>query len=433
MKTGRKYFYLWSILINFLFGCRKEIDTTPPVISISLPSQNQSFQEGEGVVIKGTVSDETALVNISIKLLNEQGQPVHKTLSIPVSSKEQNINTSYFLDNVHLESGTYQLCLFASDGKNDSYTCVSIYIVAVPRILDKIMVATVSSAAQTRISTIDSSGIIVPFTNFPGDHLGLSVNSYFQELFHCGNATGNFSGMNIKDKKMVVDIPCVPSSSVPYFTGFYVKNNQYYVSNYNEQIRGYDHTGNIIYNATALLGYLAKHACLNDQHLIVEEQNKINKEQKLVCYYPTGVVQQNCSLTQEVVAFCEMDDAHVMVFGNKGGQGMIQEYDRNANNLWDPYPYTLTYGTITSVLQLDGNSYLLACSNGSIYKYVYSSSSVTSYLTGYTAIQMMLDDLNNKLYVIEKNKINTFDLNGKLLKTINSPEEILEIGLLYNR
>lgn len=432
MNTCKKYFYFWSILINLLFACKKEGDTQPPVITISVPVYNQAFNVGDELIVQGNVSDESSLKKVAITLLNEQEQPVHRTLSVDVSSNDQVINTSYLLDNIHLESGAYKLCIFASDGTNDVNTYIPVYIIAIPRVLEKIMIATVSTASQTAISTIDSAGTVVSYTNFSGDHLELSVNSYFQELFHCGNATGNFTGIALRDKRVVVNVPVVPSSSVPYFTGFYEKNDRYYISFYNELVKGYDHTGNITYNATALSGYVVKKMCLNDQHLIAEEQNKITKEQKLVCYYSTGVAEQNLSMEQEVTSFCERDDAHVMVFGNKAGQGVIQEYDRIANSLWEPYPYKLP-GEIKYVLKLDKNTYLLAISNGNIYKYVYTASSVTSFLTGYTAIQMVWDELNNTLYVVEKNKISKLDMKGNPMQTINSATDILKMGLLYNR
>jgi len=435
MNTAKKYFYIWSILINLLFACKKESDKETPLITVSSPIENQTFHVDDNVLITGTISDASSLSKASITLLDEKGQPVHRAISIDVSSKEVTLNTTYLLDNIHLESGIYKLCIFASDGKNDAYSYKNIQIISVPRVLKDIFVATISSASQTSISTIDSaSGTFIPYASFSGDHLELSVNSYFQELFHCGNATGNFTSMNLVNKKIGVNIPCVPSSSQPYFTGFYATNNQYYVSFFNEQIRGYDHTGNIIYTASALLGYAAKHIYINGQHLIAEEQHKITKDQKLVCYYTTGSAEQNCSLTQDVVTFCERDESHVLVIGNKSGQGLIQEYDRVVNNLWNPYPYALTYGMINCALKLDADTYLFACANGTIYKYVYSATSVTPYLTGYTALHLLLDELSNTLYVVEKNKISTFEYPGlKPIKTVNSTADIVEIGLLYNR
>jgi hypothetical protein len=435
MNAGINYFLMWSILVNLLFACKKEKkDDQAPLITISSPTENQLFHVNEEVHVTGTISDASSLVRASITLLNEQGVAVHSTLPIDIAANEVTLNASYLLDEIHLETGNYQLCVFASDGKNDGYAYVNIHIIGVPKTLKKVFVASLPNSSQTTISIIDTaSNTLVPELHFSGDHLDLAVDSYFQELAHCGSFTGNFSSVTVDNTKPIINIPCVPSSSVPYFTGFYSKNNQYYVSFYNEQLRGYDHTGNIIYNASALPGYRAKHICINDQHLIAEEQHKLNKDQKLVCYYPTGSVEKSCNLSQDVIAFCEKDDTHVMVFGNNAGQGIIQQYDRVSNNLWNPYPSALTNGAITCALKLDSDTYLLGLSNGAIYKYVYSASSITPYLTGYTAIQLVMDELNAVLYIIEKNRITTCDAQGKPIRTINSAQELVGLGLLYNK
>ena len=102
MNTCKKYFYFWSILINLLFACKKEGDTQPPVITISVPVYNQAFNVGDELIVQGNVSDESSLKKVAITLLNEQEQPVHRTLSVDVSSNDQIINTSYLLDNIHL-------------------------------------------------------------------------------------------------------------------------------------------------------------------------------------------------------------------------------------------------------------------------------------------------------------------------------------------
>ena len=85
-------------------------------------------------------------------------------------------------------------------------------------------------------------------------------------------------------------------------------------------------------------------------------------------------------------------------------------------------------------LKIDSDTYLLGHSNGTIYKYQYSIGSVTAYLTGYTAVKMKYDDVNNKLYVVEANRVSSFDYGTTVLSnSVNSLENILDIHLLYNR
>ncbi|MGZ6540197.1 MAG: hypothetical protein ACXVEB_17610, partial [Bacteroidia bacterium] len=162
--------------------------------------------------------------------------------------------------------------------------------------------------------------------------------------------------------------------------------------------------------------------------------DKTSSAKMLVTYFPTSSFEKNCSLSQDVVAFCEKDVSNVFVFGNSSGQGVIQLYDRINNNLWSPYPFPLATGTILSAVKIDADTYLIGHSNGTIYKYQYLSGSLTTYLAGYTAIQLKYDDLNSEIYVVEANKITTFDYTSAALHhSVNSAETILGINLLYNR
>lgn len=434
MKQFKKYFYFSGILINFLFACKKEYNQQPD-ITISTPIENQPFHVNEILHITGTITHEFDITSASVILLDEKGQSVLAGVRIPVTSSPISFNVMYALDDIHLESGYYKICIFATDGKKDAYEYRRIQVIGITKALSKILVTTIGNSMQTNLSYADTaSGLLAPVTTFPGDHLAAAADSYFQRFIHCGKSTGHFTGVDISSKVVVFDVAPVISPPLPYFTGFYTNSINYYVSSYDERIKGYNAYGHIIYNSKQLSGYYAQHICMNGDQLISEERHKITADKKLVCYYETGEAKQSANLSQDVVSFCEKDDAHVFVFGNKAGQGVIQLYDRNINNLWDPYPYALATGSILCVLKLDPDTYLLAHSNGTIYKYVYSASSVTLYLNGYTAVQLLKEELSNVLYVVEKNRINRFELPGlKQLSSIHSAEEIRSVNFLYNK
>ena len=164
------------------------------------------------------------------------------------------------------------------------------------------------------------------------------------------------------------------------------------------------------------------------------KQDKTSSAKILETYFPTSSGEKNCALSQDVVAFCEKDASNVFIFGNSAGQGLIQLFDRINNFIWNPYPFSLPTGAILSAVKIDADTYLIAHSNGTIYKYQYLSGSVTAYLVGYTAVQLKYDDLNNEIYVVESNKISSFSYGTAVLHySIISPETVLGVNLLYNR
>ena len=417
-----------------LFSCKKDVDKRGPEIKFNTPIENQTFNVYDYVTVNATVTDEVKLSSVSVSLLDAGQNYAHVTLPVTVSSPSMTLNMAYFLDNIHLESGIYYIKIAASDGENDSQKFQKIYLIAVPKALNSIYVVSNTGSSQTNLSTIDATfSSILPYNTFSGDHLASSISSYDQQAYMCGNYTGSFTGhvLAFNSPKFII-APSV--SSNPYFTGYYNDVRDVYVARYDGNIKGYNYAGGLIYNATALSGYYAQHICFNDGQLIAEEKEVFTSTKKLVTYYATGSVEKNCALTQDVVAFCEMNSSNVFVFGNVAGQATIELFDRINNNLWSPYPFSLASGSLLSALKLDSDTYLLGHSNGTIYKYQYSLNSVTTYLTGYTAVKLKYDEVNDKLYVVEANKVTTFDLTTlSLVNTINSTETILDLHLLYNR
>ncbi len=422
------------MLILGLFSCKKDVDTKGPEIKFNTPVENQTFNVNSYVTVNATVTDENKISAVSISLLDASQNFAHITVPVSVSSPSMTFNVNYLLDNIHLESGLYYIKIMASDGENDSQKFQKIYLIAVPKALKTIYLVSSVGAAQTNLSVIDTNfSAITPYHTFSGDYLSSSISSYHQQAYMCGNFTGNFTGhvLDYNSPKFTV-APIV--SSNPYFTGYCSSDRDAYVARYDGTIKGYNYAGGIFYGAISLSGCYAQQMCFNDGYLIAEEKEIMTGTKKLVTYFPTGSVEKNCSLSQDVVSFCEMDVADVFVFGNVGGQATIELFDRINNNLWSPYPFALASGSLLSALRIDSDTYLLGHSNGTIYKYQYSSSSVTAYLTGYTAIKLKYDAVQNKLYVVEANRVTTFNLTTLgLVNTINSTETIQDLHLLYNR
>jgi hypothetical protein len=435
MHCLRSKLFLMIVLISFLFSCKKEGDIFGPKVVINTPVENQSYNVFGFIQVNATVTDQTKITAVSICLTDLQQIPVHTSISIPVTSPSMTINTPYLLNNIHLETGFYYLLITASNGKNISYTYQKVFIVAVPKVRKKIYVLSASDATQTSLSYIDSTfTTIVPFHNFSGDYIGSSASSYFQQGYVCGNYTGNFTGINLATNSLKFSITPI-TSAAPYFTGYCSSDKNNYIARYDGYIKGYDYSGNIIYNAMAVTGYYAQHFCFNNNYMIAEEKDKTAPDKYLVTYFSTGFGEQQIALTQNVVAFSALDISNVFVFGNDfSGQGVIQLFNQINNNLWNPYPYSLPAGAILSVAQIDAITYLIGHSNGTIYKYNYQIGSLTPYLTGYTAVQLKYDDVNNEVVVVEANRVTTFDYPTQLLhNSVVSAQPVLDVQLLYNR
>jgi hypothetical protein len=417
-------------------SCKKEKDETGPVVTFNTPFDNQYFNVYDQIQVSADITDETAITSVTLSLVNSNYIPVNSSMSLTVAtSPKAHVSATYLLNNIHLESGFYYLSMVASDGKNVSSTYRRINIAAVPKALKKVFVATAVSPYQTNLYCIDSTfGSMNFYKTFTGDCTGISSSSYYQQVFVCSYYYGAYSGINLKDNSVKFSLASTALSGVPYFTAYYSEDKNNYVARYDETIKGYDYNGNITYNASANAGYYVRKMTMNNGFLIAEEKQKSSPSKVLVSYYSTGYAEQQKAINQDVVAFCEKGENNVFVFGNLSGQGIIQLYDRLNNNLSNPYPYSLATGTILSAVKIDMNTYLIGHSNGTIYKYQYQTSGVTPYLTGYTAVQIKYDELNNNLYIAELNKLTSVNYSSKtVVNTFISTENIADICLLYNR
>jgi hypothetical protein len=415
-------------------SCKKDDDSQAPVISISSPYENEIFDVYDVALVAGNVRDDQKLESVTVNLLDEQNNVAYIGLPVPFTSPSSSFQVSYALDNIHLESGIYYIHITASDGVNDANAYKKIQINAVPKVLKNVLVSTAANSSQTKLYSIDSTfSVLNPVHSFSGDYIGASASSYFQQFTNCGNYSGAFSSIDLTTNVVKYTVPCVISAS-PYFTGYYATEKFSYVSYYNGFVKGYDHNGNVMYNANANPNHYIENFGFNGGYLLAEQVDKQTSARVLTSHQTTGVGYQQTGITQDVIAFCEKDNSNVFVFGNVAGQGVIQLFDRNNNNLWNPYPFPLATGALLSAVKIDSNTFLLGHSNGTIYKYQYQTSSVTTYLAGYIAKQLIFDDLNNEIYVVENNSISRFNYaTAAVQNSIASPETILGLHLLYNR
>ena len=300
MKRICLFIFLGS---TFFYSCKKDTDETGPEITINTPVENQSFNVFDYISVNADIKDDHKITSVSISLSNDQFVGVNHGISVAVSSPSMHVNTTYQLDNIHLETGYYNLEVTASDGKNDSHKYRKIYVVAVPRVLKKIMVATSSSTSQTNYSTVDSAfTTLIPYHIFSGDYIGTSMSSYDQELYSCGNYTGKLYGYDFQNNVQSFAVnPLV--SGAPYFTGYYGEERNIYVARYDGNITGYSYSGDVLYNALANSGYYATKIKMNDEYLYAEEQDKTSSGKLLVTYYPSGVALQQTPLAQDAISF----------------------------------------------------------------------------------------------------------------------------------
>lgn len=422
---------LICLLSTLFYGCRKDEDTTSPIVNITTPYDNQHFTVYDTLAINAEVSDETSLEWITVGFTDENLTPVLNTVNIDITAKVQSIRLPYILYDLHMESGVYYVKISAFDGKNETNSYRKINITGAPRERTGIYILT-ENTSTTSIYLVDENFSITPKLTLNGDLSSAAVNSYNQDLYVAGGHTGSLNAIDTESHTVKWSVPVIPSSS-PYFTNVYNDGKLSYISYYSGAVQAMDAGGAAKMTASAAQNLYPVQTLIHGSYLVTEQRNIASAEKKIVLYHANnGTMFQEALLYQEAIELFTKDANSVFIFGNNGSQGMMQIYEVSTNGIWTPH--TLPAGRLLSVTQINGKEYLLGHENNIVYKYTYANNSLTPWLENVRATHLKYDEVTNEVVIADANRISRYSYaNAVLLGTALHSDNISEVEILHNK
>jgi hypothetical protein len=424
MGQNRTGCILLSIIFLYLFnGCTRHGDTNPPSIVINSPTAGNSFKVFDTIPVSGQVTDDKRLTALSITLLDASGSPAGATATIPISGRSMAFSYLYEILNIHLVSGLYTVKVSASNGTQVSNAFVHVYIQQSPTYRKGIYLISRNSS-NVSVSMLDTGFHSFPVTSINGDYIASDISSYSQQLYLTGASTGGVSALNLRSGMTDWTKPLVPGFT-PSYDFIYANGNVIYSSARNGMVLGYDTSGGQRFTANCQASYYPRKLFVLGDLLLAEAVNSSGAEKLVVFKTATGTGIQEAILNNSVLAFFKQDASHVFVFGNAAGQGTVNVYAVTGNGFWSPR--SLPAGTLLSATQVDADTYLLGMSDGTVYKYQYSTSSITVYLSGALASVLYFDPLKNDVLLANGKQLNRYDYPSAVLK-----QQFLHVDTIQN-
>lgn len=432
----KRFFFNTLVLFGLISittgSCRKDnSDGSPPVISISAPFDNQTYNVYDTITVVATVSDDKNLSTVTLELTNTSLSDVLPLMNIPVTGKSMSFTHKIVINDVHILSGYYYVQVTASDGYNTIRTYKKIYITAAPRKRTGIYFIT-RPLSTMYVSKIDSAYNISPVIQWGGDMSESDISSWNQELYVAGYYTGKTYCINLTDKAFKwAQNPII--SGNPYFLGIHHFNNFTYVSYYAGYVHGFDFYGNQQKNNNATNGYYPIKMLGINPYFIYEMRDFINTTKKLVvCNANTMFGLQEVVISENVVQLCAPDSDNVLIFGNNNSnQGVLDHYriSTNVNN-----PALSLPAKVLAATQVDANTYLVAMDNNTIYKYDYFLNQLSTFASGVMAAKIRYDDVNSQAVVAEAKTVKLFSYpSGSLANTVLAADTVRDVQVLFNR
>ena len=145
LKKHLLFVLAWSAVV---IGCQPDADEIPPVVIVDTPVENQSVQVPETLKVRAAISDEKALCQVAVTLLDANQIPVAAPISQSVEGSRFNLEVDYPITDLYLESGTYYLRISAFDGTNQGKALVALALGGVPKMLQEVVVVTQTGTNQ---------------------------------------------------------------------------------------------------------------------------------------------------------------------------------------------------------------------------------------------------------------------------------------------
>ncbi len=417
------------LIASLLLSCKEDHDHQP-LIDFIQPSGPISIVAGDSIFVEARISDDIQLIEVSIQLLNQNEVPVSSALVYQLNNNEFHINTLYYVNNIYLETGTYLLTIYASDGKNSERLAREIEIQALPLELKKVYAIT-PSGNNVRIYSLDSLNSYSLLTSVSGDYLSSSLSSRFQRINTLGRTAGGFNVLDALtgDNLNHIPGPCPLADTCFEFLQF--QNEWNYISYSDGNIKAYDQNG-LQKFMIQQQNYFEPGACYQNGHYFYAElYYPANSQNRLgTFFFPSGVATQECVLDLDILKIYKADTDELYLFGHSTGDAMVKIYNRQTNQT----TLLRNFGSINinSIFQMSDHEFYIATDTG-IWRYN-ANQNQFSQISNTPVQSINYDSIFNEFYFCMNTTLVVVDGTTFLaVRQYNFTEVVRDVHLLYNR
>ena len=423
-----RWFFLFTLL--FITACKKK-DELAPEIRISQPLNLTGYNLYNTVHIQGTVTDDRKLEFVTLQIVDNTMLPVTVIKSYTPSDKQFTINTGFFLEDIHLESGVYFIKIKASDGEHEVSEFVEINITGVAKTLKEILVVN-AIAGQYYVNSIDSLDQLNQEFIIGNEFLDININSYDQLIAISGTTNETYRVIDWISKSINWEITALQNPPFVYFNAmsYNPDKRHFYISTSTGQKYIKNKTGgSVILSGIYQSMYQPFEVGFGVDYFLVDEFNAGMSSHHLVKYnYTTGNPIQNISIPFNMTHLIQGSIDEFFVFGNQSGVAKMYRYNVSGNSIWEPYTFT---EVLKDVVKVSNNIYYLAMGSG-LYQYTVGNNSLIPVNTAIVIDKMEFDQVNNQIYCLNTSGIQVLSVAGTIIRSIPVTNAI-SVGLLYNK
>ncbi len=422
---------LLGICMLALFGCKKDKEGEPPTVSFLLPDAGYSVHVPDTIPVRVAVSDDHRVESLTVLVEDADGTPVTASINTSIGLASGTVELALPVVGERIESGTYTLVARASDGEQDGRAFQSIIVQATPlRVRSLFVVPPVGTAPPYPIMRIDSLGELTTWWTL-SELSGASLD--LDHVYTTGTTGQGLLKMDINSGSTVQLLANTGVGTGSFFHGLVSEpaDGNTFVGSSDGLLRGFTPTGNGTFTASSPGGWYSERTTVVDDRVVSIAFDPITTQRKMIAYAASsGTLLGQFPVDNNVVALFRRDDDHALLFGDRNGDGVIQERNVDQGGVFEMRVFPGE--PILAATSIGGNEFAVALASG-IHRFSYNSNSLVP-LSSITATTLAYDRVSGTLLAGIGDQLVTLDATtGAQLGIRTLPGAIGTILILTNR
>ncbi len=424
-------FFLGFLVVLFLLSCKRE-EGEPPVLQLYSPAGYSTYMTGDTIAVSGQASSMSQLTYIKIVLLSHSYVQVNPPLTLYPQTDSYSFDVEYILSGQDIETGSYYLMVEAGNEYGADQVFVHVNVTGIPLESRALVVFCYEKAdGQVGVYYADSLLQYSLLTQLGGDFCEGAVSSKDQMIYSMGQYTGHMYFLDASDGNVAKQIDVVQNPPFPYFESLTYSNGLLVIGYHDGRMEGYYGNGNykfsyvtenmrarrVRYDGTYLL-------CVLEYYL----GGAINAG---VMWEISGMIKDVLYTEYAIADLYRVEGNQVALFANLNNQPSVK--------FLDTYHMTITHmcdlppGEVISVADAGDHRFILSHTTGLL---LYDAQANQWSLIESTAFsgKLAFDQTDQMVYMSSGRDVYAFAWpDGTLLGSVQMPDSVRDIHMLYNR
>lgn len=429
-----KIFFVALCLLGAFVSCTKDTDSIRPEIIVDSPHEYDSFLYGDTIFLAASYTDNIALENIRVLLVNSDNQVVKALQDFKPGTKSYKLNAEYILNDPYLKGGSYTIRYTAFDGSLSASKSIAVHINELPLEVVGYVVITHNADNNYSVYRLPNDSVQTKVFEWDGNLIATALDARSHLVCLCSSDFSGLSAYNYYSGKMAWSVK-PQSNGLNYgFRNMQLSSSGFLISQYEPasfMILGF--AGTKIYGTDASVNSIPYMGIELTDQIIGYFKNEFTKEKFLNTFSRSGgLLLRSKYIEDEVLNLNEINAQKILVSGNnKNAEGYLQEYDLQENTVSTLYAFHNE--TLYDVCKIDSQTFLLSTNLG-IYRYFVNSNKLSLLSNELVNADVESSVVDKQIYALHNEKVYLFNAeqgNFKVLYAMN--EKITDFHILYSK